>query len=195
MILYLHGFLSSPNSRKARLLADALRDRGHEADYVCPALPLEPSAAQAMILNLILGVDANQLVVVGSSLGGFYATWLAEHSGCRACLINPAVHPYDALADQVGAHRTDAQGHPVVVLPEHLRQLRTMAVAAVTRPDRYHLIAATGDEVLDYRDMLSFYRDCPTTLVQGSDHALSDFERHLPSVLAFCLPPGPQRGG
>lgn len=189
MILYLHGFLSSPDSRKARQLGAALQAAGRGGEYLCPALPFAPLDVQSVLLEAVSGIAPDHLCVVGSSLGGFYAAWLAERTGCRALLINPAVRPFEALAGAIGTHRAYGSGEPVIVLPEHLEQLRAMHVEPVTQADRYFLIAATGDEVLDYRDMVAFYQGCRIRLVEGSDHALSDFEQYLPEVLAFCAAP------
>jgi predicted esterase YcpF (UPF0227 family) len=128
---------------------------------------------------------------VGSSLGGYYATWLAERLGCRAVLLNPAVRPYEGLRAQVGTRTEFGSGRPVQILPEYLDELRALETGPITQPQRYFLVAATGDEVLDYREMLERYAGCPTELVQGSDHALSDFAQHLPRILRFCLGAAP----
>jgi uncharacterized protein len=185
VILYLHGFLSSPASTKARQLRAALERAGQESEFVCPQLPVSPRAAAEVALASAQLEDPARLVAVGSSLGGYYATWLAERLGCRAVLLNPAVRPYENLRSQVGP-RTDYAGRAVQVLPEHLDELRALETPPITQPRRYLLVAATGDELLDYRDMLARYAGCATRLVEGSDHALSDFERHLPEVLRFC---------
>jgi uncharacterized protein len=185
MILYLHGFLSSPASTKANQLRAALARTGQEAELVCPQLPVSPRGAAEVALASAQLEDPARLSLVGSSLGGYYATWLAERVGCRAVLINPAVRPYEHLRSRVGP-QTDYAGRQVQVLPEHIDELRALEVAQLTQPQRYLLVAATGDELLDYRDMLERYAGCATRLVEGSDHALSDFERHLPAVLDFC---------
>jgi predicted esterase YcpF (UPF0227 family) len=191
VILYLHGFLSSPASAKARQLQAALAGAGQGGDFVCPQLPVAPRAAAELALAAAQLEDPRRLVLVGSSLGGYYATWLAERIGCRALLLNPAVRPYEHLRAQVGVRVDHGTGQPVQIRPEYLDELRGLETGPVTRPQRYFLVAATGDEVLDYREMLERYAGCPTLLVPGSDHALSDFERHLPQLLPFCLGPAP----
>ncbi|MEF9944683.1 MAG: YqiA/YcfP family alpha/beta fold hydrolase, partial [Burkholderiaceae bacterium] len=102
MMLYLHGFRSSPRSKKAVMMGQALAARGPAADFICPQLPASPRAAAALIEAAVQGIDPAELVVVGSSLGGFYATWLAERLGCRAALLNPAIRPYDDLRHYIG---------------------------------------------------------------------------------------------
>jgi predicted esterase YcpF (UPF0227 family) len=185
LILYLHGFLSSPLSGKARQLQSALAARGRGDDFLCPALPVSPRGAAEVAMALAQLEDPAQLCVIGSSLGGYYATWLAERVPCRAVLLNPAIRPYDHLFTEPG-WRTDYAGQPVEIRAEYADELRALAVPALTRPERYFLVAATGDEIIDYRDMLERYAGCRTHLIEGSDHALSDFAAVLPEVLDFC---------
>jgi predicted esterase YcpF (UPF0227 family) len=188
MVLYLHGFLSTPASTKARQLHAALADAGRGAEFVCPALPVSPRAAVELALATIGQEDPARLSIVGSSLGGYYATWLAERLGCRAVLLNPAVRPYENLAARVGRQVEFGTGRAVDIRPEHLEELRALEIPAPSRPQRYLLVAATGDEVLDHRQMIARYAGCRMHIVPGSDHALSDFERHLPEVLRFIAP-------
>lgn len=191
-ILYLHGFRSAPASFKARLMEQAMAERGLAHAWTCPQLPASPRAAG----ELILGIASNQLrtlsgprdlTVVGSSLGGYYATWLAERLDCRAVLLNPAVHAPRDLATQVGEHHMYHSDAPFVFLPEYVQELADMAVPELTHHERYFLVAATGDEVLDWREMRDRYAGCRQRIVQGSDHGLSDFAQWLPEVLDFAL--------
>lgn len=194
MILYLHGFLSSPASAKAQQLRAALAQAGREADFLCPPLPVSPRAAAEVALASAQLEEPAQLYLVGSSLGGYYATWIAERLGCRAALLNPAIRPYEHLQAQVGWHTGHGAGPAVQVRPEYLDELRVLETPGLTNPSRYLLIAATGDEVIDYREMVQKYADCPRLLIEGSDHALSDFARYLPEVLRFCGVTPPTRG-
>ena len=185
MILYLHGFLSSPSSGKARQMLAAMTALGLGEDFLCPALPVSPRAAAEMALALAQLDDPGRLALVGSSLGGYYASWLAERVGCRAVLLNPAIRPYEHLFTEPGWH-TDYAGNVVEIRPEFADELRALATGPLTRLERYFLVAATGDQVIDYRDMLEQYAGCRTRLIAGSDHALSDFPAYLPEVLDFC---------
>jgi predicted esterase YcpF (UPF0227 family) len=185
VILYLHGFLSSPGSAKARQLQAALAARGLADEFACPQLPVSPRAAAEVALASAQLEDPARLALVGSSLGGYYATWLAERLGCRAVLLNPAVRPYEQLRSRLGQH-TDYAGAHVEVRAEHLDELRALDVAALTRPQRYLLVAATGDELLDYREMVARYAGCPACVVEGSDHALTGYAGQLERVLEFC---------
>ncbi|HCW19629.1 YqiA/YcfP family alpha/beta fold hydrolase [Achromobacter sp.] len=192
MILYLHGFRSSPTSMKARMMADAMAERGLAAEWACPQLPASPREA----IDLAIGIARRQLdgadspralTVIGSSLGGFYATWLAEQLGCKAVLLNPAVEAARDLATQVGEHHMYHSDAPFVFLPEYVDELAAIHAPRITQPDRYFLVAATGDEVLDWREMRDRYADCRQRIVQGSDHGLSDFAQWMPEVLEFAL--------
>jgi predicted esterase YcpF (UPF0227 family)/predicted GNAT family N-acyltransferase len=202
MILYLHGFRSSPDSAKARLMAGAMAERGLAADWCCPQLPASPAAALDLALGLLrdrLGAPAavgggddspaDRLTVIGSSLGGFYATWLAERLGCRAVLLNPVVHAARDLSTQVGSHRTFHGDEPFEFLPGHVDELaRAEAdIPVLTRPERYFLLAATGDEVLDWREMRDRFAGSRQRIIEGSDHGISDFADWLPEVLEFAL--------
>ena len=186
MILYLHGFLSSPASVKAQQVRAALASVGREADFLCPPLPTSPRAAAEIALASALLEEPRQLSLIGSSLGGYYATWLAERLGCRAVLLNPAVRPYEDLRAYLGWHPHPSGGRPVQVRPEYLDELRALEVPSLTNPQRYMLVAATGDEVIDYRQMVARYAGCAMRVIAGSNHALADFAQYLPEVLSFC---------
>lgn len=192
MILYLHGFRSSPTSLKARMMADAMASRGLSAAWACPQLPASPREAVDLAMSIarrqLDGADSPRaLTVIGSSLGGFYATWLAEQLGCKAVLLNPAVEAARDLATQVGEHRMYHSDAPFAFLPGYVDELAAIHVPRITQPDRYFLVAATGDEVLDWREMRDRYAGCRQRIVQGSDHGLSDFARWMPEVLEFAL--------
>lgn len=192
MILYLHGFRSSPSSIKARQMADAMARRGLDAQWACPQLPASPRQAIALSMDIaqrqLQGANTPRaLTVIGSSLGGFYATWLAEQLGCKAVLLNPAVEAARDLATQVGEHHMYHSNAPFVFLPEYVDELAAIHVSRITQPDRYFLLAATGDEVLDWREMRDRYMGCQQRIVEGSDHGLSDFEHWMPEVLEFAL--------
>ena len=186
MILYLHGFRSSPKSMKARLMAERMAALGLSEQFICPQLPASPNEAMQLAFSLIDGVPAEQLTIVGSSLGGYYATYMAERLGCRAVLLNPAIVPQLDLNKHVGVTTQYHSDEPFEFKHEHIEELHALAVERITRPERYFLIAATGDEVLDYRDMLAHYAGARQHLIQGSDHAISEFADYLTPVLAFC---------
>lgn len=188
MILYLHGFRSSPHSFKARLLGERLQQRGGAADYLCPQLPASPKQAIALAQQLVRGYDPNGLTLIGSSLGGYYATWLVEQLGCRAVLLNPAVSAPQNLQKYVGVTTQFHSDQPFEFKAEYIEELRALAVEKITRPSRYFLLAATGDEVLNFRDMVMHYPGAAHHIIDGSDHGISDFADYIDEVLAFCMP-------
>ncbi|NYT63451.1 alpha/beta hydrolase fold domain-containing protein [Alcaligenaceae bacterium] len=194
MILYLHGFRSSPQSYKAMLLAQAMQERGLAEQWVCPQLPASPQRAIALCNHLIEQAIEDQglkpehdLVIIGSSLGGYYAATLAERWKCRAVVLNPAVYAARDLATQVGEHRLYHSDDAFVFLPEYVDELAEMAAGKPARPERYYLLAAKGDEVLDWQEMADWFAGSQGHLLEGGDHGLSGFEQWLPEVLEFAL--------
>jgi predicted esterase YcpF (UPF0227 family) len=188
MILYLHGFRSSPRSFKARVVQERMTAAGRGGDLICPQLPASPKAAMELALLLAERHAPHNLSIVGSSLGGFYATWLAERLGVRAVLLNPSVDPLKNLEKQVGVTTNWHSDEPFEFRQEYIEELAALKVAQITQPERYFLIAATGDEVLDYRDMLAHYAGARQHVIDGSDHAISEFPQYVDEVLAFCQP-------
>lgn len=189
MILYLHGFRSSPKSFKARVVQKALEDAGRAHELICPQLPASPKEAMALSLLLAERYAPDNLSIVGSSLGGFYATWLAERLGVRAVLLNPSVNPLKNLEHHVGVTTAWHSDEPFEFRREYIDELAALRVGTITRPERYFLIAATGDEVLDYRDMVAHYAGARQHVIEGSDHAISEFPQYVDEVLAFCAGP------
>ncbi|MGH8688355.1 MAG: YqiA/YcfP family alpha/beta fold hydrolase [Burkholderiales bacterium] len=186
MIAYLHGFNSSPESHKAQVLGAYLSAQGRADRYACPALPPLADRAIAGVESLMAGhAGAGRWSFVGSSLGGFYATYLAEKHGARAVLLNPAIDPHVGLRAYLGEQRNLHTGEPYQLTEAHLRAWDALWVPAV-HPERYLLIVETGDEVLDYRKALERYRGAEQIVVDGGDHSLQSFERHLPRILEFA---------
>jgi len=185
-LLYLHGFLSSPASTKARLTAAAVAVRHPGVTWLCPMLAASPRQAMDETLAAITHWPMAQMAIVGSSLGGFYATWLAERLGCKAVLLNPAVHPARDLAAHVGEHALwhDPSQH-FELTPGFVDELKAMEISHISLPARYFAVIAKGDEVLDWREMLAHYAGARIKLLETSDHALSDYDQHLDEVLGF----------
>lgn len=185
-ILYLHGFCSSPASWKARLLGEEMARRGRAGHYLCPQLSPIPAQALADASALIEAAQAagTRLTLVGSSLGGHYATWLAEQYGLNAVLINPATVDRLDVQKFVGEHHNYHSGERFQFTPEHAAQLR----AQVRRPtpERYWLWLEQGDAVLDWRDAAEFWAGCRQSSLPGGDHSFSRFPEFLPQLIEFC---------
>jgi predicted esterase YcpF (UPF0227 family) len=185
-LLYLHGFRSSPQSTKARQFATWLAEHRPDLRWWCPQLPPSPSDAMQLVMDGIAGWPCERMAVVGSSLGGFYATVVAERVGCPAVLLNPAVEPARDLAGQIGETTAWHSDDRFFFRPEFIDQLQALRPAAISRPERYFAVIAKGDEVLDWREMSARYAGCRIKLIEGGDHALGDFaEAHLPDVVRF----------
>jgi predicted esterase YcpF (UPF0227 family) len=191
-LLYLHGFRSSPQSTKARQLAAWIATHRPDVHWWCPQLPPSPGEAMQLLEGGIGAWPRDTMAVVGSSLGGFYATVVAERTGCRAVLLNPAIEPARDLAGHIGETTAWHSDDRFFFQPAFIDELAALRPASVTRPARYFAVIAKGDEVLDWREMTARYAGCRIKLLEGADHALSDFaDAHLPDVVAFLgLTPG-----
>jgi len=185
-LLYLHGFRSSPQSTKARKFAAWVAAHRPGLVWWCPQLPASPAEAMRALMTGVSAWPVDRMAVIGSSLGGFYATAVAERRGCRAVLLNPGVDPARDLADAIGATTAWHSSEPFDFRPEYVDELRAIAPPAkLTDLNRYFAVIAKGDEVLSWREMSERYAGARVRLIEGSDHALSDFDDHFPAVLAF----------
>ena len=185
MIIYLHGFNSSPHSIKARQFGHYLQDHGLGDKWLCPALTPRGDEAIAIVERTIAPYLSGELTFVGSSLGGFYATWLAEKYKARAVLINPAITPHLGLRDYLGEQSNMYTGERYQLTEAHLQHWENLFVAAIT-PSRYMLLVETGDELLDYREAVARYAGARQVVVEGGDHSLQSFPRHIPVILEFA---------
>ena len=183
-ILYLHGFCSSPASWKARLLASAMNAHGQAGNFFCPALSPVPNEAIAQAEGII-GAQVGPLTLVGSSLGGYYATFLAEKFDLRAVLINPAVVAPISLKEYIGTQTNLYTNESFEFTAHHIAQLHALEAPHIT-PERYLLMLETGDEVLDYRQAICRYAGCRQTVLAGGDHSFTHFPDLLPQLLEYC---------
>lgn len=184
MILYLHGFRSSPASAKAQQLLAEMAARGWAERIACPALSHVPAEAIAQAEALI-AAQPDEVTLIGSSLGGFYATWLAEKHGLRAALVNPAVLTDLPPDDFLGPHSNLYTGEVFEFTTLHVEQLKALDVLRPT-PARYLLLLEKGDEVLDWRQAAERYTGAEQIVLEGGDHGFSRFADYLPKLLAFA---------
>lgn len=185
MLIYLHGFNSSPQSHKSQLMKRYMDERGLGHRYACPALPNLPGEAMRLVEAELARHDPRKVTLLGSSLGGFYATWLAEKRGCRAVLIQPAVFPHIGLEAYLGPQKNLHTGEPYELTRAHLEGWRELYLETVD-PERYLLLLETGDEVLDWRQAARKYEGARMAVRDGGDHSLQSFPEHLPRILAFA---------
>lgn len=189
-LLYIHGFLSSPKSAKAQATQSWLRYHRPQWQYQCPFLSSYPGEAQAALDGLVTQLDGEEIYLVGSSLGGFWATYLTERYGFRSVLINPAVHPQLRFADLVGQTLDNYHtGEPCILRQQDIDQLALCDPLSINNPDLYWLMVQTGDEVLDYRDAVARYQGCRQTVESGGDHSFVGYDSWLAEVVAFFETP------
>jgi predicted esterase YcpF (UPF0227 family) len=185
LAVYLHGFNSSAQSSKAHLLGEYLQRRGLSHCYASPSLPHRPADAIALAEAAMAGNPGSDVCFVGSSLGGFYATHLAEKHGARAVLVNPAINPHIGLRAYLGPQSNLYTGEKYQLTEADLQQWEKLCVPRIT-PQRYLLLVETADEVLDYRQALNYYAGARQVVVEGGDHSLQSFPRHIPAILEFA---------
>jgi len=182
-LVYLHGFRSSSQSRKATLLGQALRTINSDWEYITPDLSFDPGIALAQIEAIICRCPISELTLVGSSLGGFYAEVCAEKFGCRAVLLNPSLSPFDTLAAYVGAQtRLSGDGESFEFTTEHLEILRRHDVQQLSSPEKYLVVVEMGDELLDHNITLKKFAGATAIAVDGGNHDLESFPVHIPAL-------------
>ncbi|MBK9624069.1 MAG: alpha/beta fold hydrolase [Rhodocyclaceae bacterium] len=185
-ILYLHGFTSGPQSHKAQALQARMQQRGIGDRFVCPQLPASPKEAIRLAESL-LGTRDKQVTVVGSSLGGYYATWLAEKYDLRAVLVNPAVASAISLEQYLGPQRWLYSGEEFELTREHLAEMNALYLPELKHPERFWLLAEEGDETLDYRQAVARYLGAKQTVLAGGDHSFTRWDDYLDSIIEFAV--------
>ena len=189
MIIYLHGFNSSPGSHKASWFGRWLAECGLADEYACPALPTRPleaiSTVEALMAARRAAKPGTRFTFLGSSLGGFYATWLADRHDANAVLVNPAVDPHIGLRAYLGLQQNLYTAEKWTLTEEHLDQWQVLYLPVIT-PSRYLLLVETGDEVLDYRRAVARYAGAQQVVVQGGDHSLRSFPEQVGRILEFA---------
>lgn len=189
-LVYIHGFLSSPSSYKARQTDAWLKQHRPDIAFVCPRLSPYPEETQKQLLQVVESVeDPSSLGLIGSSLGGFWSTWLVEQFGCRAVLVNPSVRP-DRLVNRVlGQPQKSFHTDDVYLMTEdHGKQFQQAYCRELARHSQYWLMVQTGDETLDYRLAVERYQGCRQLVEEGGDHGFQGFEHKLPEIVNFLFP-------
>lgn len=185
--LYLHGFLSSPHSQKAQQLMSYYQQHRPSDELVIPALPFEPEMAIQLAEDTLTQLQQrhSQVYLIGSSLGGFYATYLAEKYQLPAVLVNPAVRPFELFADYLGPNTHFYTGEVHELTMAHIAQLQALNIDPIQQPQNLLLLLQTGDETLDYRQAAQLYRACPSWTEGGGNHSFEQFIERMPTVLEF----------
>lgn len=184
-ILYLHGFRSAPQSSKAQALSRYLTSVGYPGQWHIPKLAFTPAEVEEQLEALIASLKGRRFGLIGSSLGGFFATVMAERHGVPAVVINPAVRPYELLTDYAGTQTNLYTGETFEVRDEHLEQLQRMDPPRITHPERFMVLVQKGDETLDYREAVERFEGAKLVVEEGGDHRFTTFEQHLPGIVEF----------
>ncbi|MDK2778090.1 MAG: esterase [Pseudomonadota bacterium] len=186
--LYLHGFLSSPQSHKAQQLMQFYAQQLTPAQLCVPELPFAPQQAMELALASLQQLRQRfaRVFVIGSSLGGFYATWLAEHEAVAAVLVNPAVRPFTLFEHYLGPNKHFYSGETHELTMEHIAQLQALDCPQITHPERLLLLLQTGDETLDYRQAAALYRRCASWTEGGGNHSFMHFIERMPMILGWA---------
>lgn len=187
-LVYLHGFLSSPLSAKAQQTEAWLRAHRPDISYHCPFISSYPGEARDTLEQLMTRLLADRIGLVGSSLGGFWSTYLAENYDLRAVLVNPAVRPQDRFEEFVGQtlknYHTDNE---YCLMPDDLQGLIDADVKQLRDPANYWVMLQTGDETLDYRQAVDKYQGSKLLVEEGGSHTFDGFENRLPQVVEFLF--------
>ncbi|MBB5017120.1 hypothetical protein HNQ59_000382 [Chitinivorax tropicus] len=189
MIIYLHGFMSGPGSFKATQMRDFMAEQGWADEYQCPKLSPYPAQAMAALSELIAALPVKP-GLIGSSLGGYYALYLARKFECRAVLVNPAIKPYQDLQRFLGPQVSPYTGEAFTLTESHMDELRSLETPSPERLADYWLLTQTGDEVLDYRLAVDKLMGVNMTIEVGGDHSFVHFERHLRHIVNFLTHAG-----
>jgi len=163
----------------------ALSNAQNTYEWYCPQLLASPKESIEMVIDHIDQCHFDRMVIIGSSLGGFYTNYLAEKYQCKGIALNPAVYAARELEPHVGMMTAYDSEEPFDFNAEYIDQLRALQVNAISNPERYFLIAAKGDELLDWKEMAAFYLGAKQLILEGSDHGIADYATHLPAVIEF----------
>ncbi len=186
LIIYLHGFNSSPASFKARQLGKYLAEKQLACHYLVPELDVEPATAIKNLQNLVVEYkDRCDITLIGSSLGGYYATYLSEAYDLKVVHINPAVFPAQLLEDCIGINTNYHTDEQYEFTREHIAQLKDFEVVTISKPENHLVFLQTADDTLDYRDAARKFRHCHLCLEKGGSHGFDNFERIIPRIMAF----------
>ncbi len=183
-ILYIHGFNSSPLSVKAEVTKQYLAEHHADVNFICPQIKSSPLAAISQLKSILQQAPQTQWYIMGSSLGGYFSTYLAEQFGLKAVLINPAVKPFELLKDYLGEQQNPYTNEQYQVTEQHIEDLRALYSEKISKK-QYMVMVQTGDEVLDYQQAVARYHECHLIVQQGGDHSFVDYENMLPEIMTF----------
>jgi hypothetical protein len=186
-LLYIHGFNSSPLSEKARCCQQYFAQYFPSVTFHCPQLKNEPMAAIDQLQSIIATQPNQAWGIIGSSLGGFFATYLSETYQCKTVLINPAVTPYILLHDYLGEQQNPYTGERFFVETQFIEHLKSLEQKTLNYPENYLVLVQTGDEVLNYQQAVEKYAKTHLVIEQGGNHSFEHFDERLPTIASFLM--------
>jgi len=186
LLLYIHGFNSSPLSHKANVMKAYCEEHRPDIKVVIPRLPCFPQAAAALLLDIVNQYkDDYRIGLVGSSLGGYMSMWLNAQFGFKAVVVNPAVKPYELLVDFLGQQENPYTNEKYLLEEMHIDELKALDTPSIASPSDFWLLQQVEDEVLDYRQAVTHFSGARQTVEEGGDHSFVDFERYPAQILKF----------
>lgn len=186
LLIYIHGFQSSPQSQKAEATRHYVKSQDLPFDFLTPDLDNYPMRSYQQLQAIVEQHLPRPIALIGSSLGGFMATALVEqYDGLRAVLVNPVVRPYELISLVLGDNVNPYTGIEFFLDESHIDELHQLEVAKLSDPSRIKVLMQTGDETLDYRSAVSYYQGCEQVIEEGGDHRFQNYEKHLPDVIKF----------
>ena len=186
-LLYLHGFNSSPESKKAQQTRRWVEQHAAAVEFLCPALPPHANAAMALLEKMVTDRPEGSVALIGSSMGGFFASCLVEKFAIRAALVNPAVSPHRGLGQWLGENANYHSGEKWLFGQQHIDEYRRLDPAQINNKNNYLVLLQSGDQVLDYRDAQQRYHGCKIILESGGDHSFIDYHQHLKTIYQFLV--------
>lgn len=186
LLLYIHGFNSSPLSHKANVMKAYCEAQRPDIKVVIPRLPCFPQSASALLLDIVNQYkDDYRIGLVGSSLGGYMSMWLNAQFGFKAVVVNPAVKPYELLVDFLGEQENPYTNEKYLLEEVHIDELKALDTPLVLSPSDFWLLQQVEDEVLDYRQAVTHFSGARQTVEEGGDHSFVDFERYPAQIIEF----------
>lgn len=181
MIIYIHGFGSSGEGSKAKILRELLDEEG----FIAPSLSYVPELAIKTLKELIESYSKYEKVyLMGSSLGGYYAIYLADYFNIPAVLINPSVSPTRTLEKVLGQQSNYYDESKFEWNREHLKMLEQYNVNRV-KPELYLLLTQKGDETLNYVDAVQKLQGCEKVIEDGGSHSFDGIQRYIQNIENF----------
>ena len=183
MIIYVHGFGGSGEGSKAKILREIFKDR----DFIAPSLSYVPELAINTLKELIASyLKHEDVYLIGSSLGGYYSIYLADHFNIQAILINPSINPGVTLQRSIGNAPNFYDNSSFEWNEKHLEMLKQYEVKDIKK-ELYCLLAKKGDELLDYKEAEDKFKGSKTIIDEGGDHSFSDIDTHIDDILDFLI--------